>query len=166
MTTTTNHPSGLPEQEPTSPTAVVLCGGEAWAKTGADWEARTQWLGAWGDLRVFAAERGGATLFDLADLPTGLTEVQKEVVSAKWRSGDPDEKLTELLRVARMEGAHAVAVVDGVTHSGSVEVRRDAVDYPYLALGDAGASYNVWFYYTGWTISARTIAGLMGGEQA
>ena len=77
--TINENPSGLPEQEPTSPTAAVLCDGETWAKTGADWESPRE-IRAWGDLRDLAAERGGATLFDLADLPTGLTEVQKEAV--------------------------------------------------------------------------------------
>ena len=43
--TTTNHPSSLPEQEPTSTTAVVLCGDESWANTAIGWESRTQWLG-------------------------------------------------------------------------------------------------------------------------
>ena len=54
MTTTTNHPSSLPEQEPTSPTAVVLCDGETWAKTGADWESPRE-IRAWGDLRAALA---------------------------------------------------------------------------------------------------------------
>ena len=176
--TTTNHPSSLPEQEPTSPTAVVLCDGEAWANTGGDWESQSQ-LFSWGDLRKIAAERGGATLFDLADLPTGLTEAQKEavrsaeskflaggriskeirnafpevfaddLVTVKWKSGGDT---AELLRVAEMEGAHAVAVVDGVTHSGSVKVRH-ASGYPYLAIGGAGAQRSVWFYGPGLTIT-------------
>lgn len=177
--TTTDHPSGLPEQEPTSPTAVVLCDGATWAKTGADWESPGHYC-TWGGLRNLAADRGGAALFDLADLPTGLTEVQKEVVrtawatldvrghdvsagvlrdafpdafaddlvSARWKSGDPDEKLAELLRVAEMDGAHAVIERGGVTHSGSVEVRRDSTDYPYLA-----APYRVRFCYPGCTIT-------------
>ena len=83
MATTATHPSGLPEQEPTSPTAVVLCDGKTWAKTGADWESLRD-LCSWGGLRDFAAEKGGATLFDLADLPMGLTEVQKEAVRSAW----------------------------------------------------------------------------------
>ena len=85
--TINENPSGLPEQEPTSTTAVVLLNGEAWVKTGADWESLGH-LCSWGDLRNLAAERGGATLFDLADLPTGLTEVQKEALSdgtKQWR---------------------------------------------------------------------------------
>ena len=83
MTTTITHPSGLPEQEPTSPTAVVLCDGETWVKTGADWES-LGYLCSWGDLRDFAAGKGGATLYDLADLPTGLTGVQKEAIRSAW----------------------------------------------------------------------------------
>ena len=79
MTTTIAHPSGLPKQEPTSPTAAVLCDGETWAKTGADWESPRE-IRAWGNLRDLAAERGGATLFDLADLTTGLTEEQKGAI--------------------------------------------------------------------------------------
>ena len=82
--TTTTHPSGLPEQEPTSPTAVVLCGDESWVNTSVGWESRTQWWGAWGALRDFAAENGGATLLDIADLPTGLTGVQKEAIRSAW----------------------------------------------------------------------------------
>ena len=121
------------------------------------------------------------TASELADLPARLSEAQKEavrgaaecfncakchalrdafpevfgdnIVTVTWKSGDPEEKLADLLRVARMEGAHAVAVVDGVTHSGSVEVRRDSFDYPYLAIGDAGVPRNVWFYDPGWTIT-------------
>ena len=76
--TINENPSGLPEQEPTSPTAVVLCAGEAWVNTG-NWESLSE-IRAWGDLRDLAAKRGGATLYDLADLTTGLTEVQKEAV--------------------------------------------------------------------------------------
>ena len=81
--TTTNHPSGLPEQEPTSPTAVVLCGDESWVNTAIGWESLTKWLGAWGDLRDFAAEKGGATLVNLADLPdlpARLSEAQKGAI--------------------------------------------------------------------------------------
>lgn len=150
MTTTATHPSGLPEQEPTSTTAVVLCGDESLVNTGVGWESRTQWWGAWGDLRDFAAENGGATLFDLADLPTGLTEVQKEAVrsieskfltrggisteirktfpevfaddrvTATWKSGDSDDVWAELLRVACMDGASVMGTQSGVTYSGLV----------------------------------------------
>ena len=92
--TTTTHPSGLPEQEPTSPTAAVLCGGEAWAKTGADWESPRE-LCSWGDLRDIADVSGGATLFDLADLPTGLTEVQKGAVRSMWRATEGFAETTD-----------------------------------------------------------------------
>ena len=175
--TINENPSGLPEQEPTSPTAAVLCDGETWAKTGADWESPRE-IRAWGDLRDLAAERGGATLFDLADLPTGLTEVQKEavrsieskfltggglatdirnalpeafaddLVTAKWKYGYSDEKRTELLRVARMEGAHAVAVVDGVTYSGAVS----EVDVDRIIIGGAGLTLPLW--QIGWNVTA------------
>ena len=178
--TTTDHPSGLPEQEPTSPTVAVLCDGGAWAKTGDDWESPSHFC-SWGGLRNLAAERGGANLFDLADLPTGLTEAQKEavrsteskflagggisteirnafpeafaddLVTVKWKSGDSDEKLAELLRVTEMEGAHAVAECHGVTHSGPAKVRRGAVET--LSIGDAVAPYHIGFYYPGWTIT-------------
>ena len=178
--TTTNHPSSLPEQEPTSPTAVVLCDGATWAKTGAGWESPGHYC-SWGGLRNLAAERGGATLLDLAYLTTGLTEAQKEaarsteskflaggriskeirnafpeafaddLVTVKWKSGDSDEKLAELLRVTEMEGAHAVAEGHGATHSGPAKVRRDAVET--LAIGDAVAPYHIWFYDPGWTIT-------------
>ena len=147
--TTTDHPSGLPEQEPTSPTVAVLCDGETWAKTGDDWESPRHFC-SWGGLRNLAAERGGATLFDLADLPTGLTEVQKEAVrsiesrfltgggisteirktfpevfaddrvTARWKSGDSDDVWAELLRVACMDGASVVGTQSGVTYSGPV----------------------------------------------
>lgn len=147
--TTITCPPGLPEQEPTSPTVAVLCDGEAWAKTGADWESPGHYC-TWGGLRHLAAERGGATLFDLANLPTGLTEVQKEAVrsieskfltrggisteirktfpevfaddrvTVTWKSGDSDEKRSELMRVAKMEGAHVTATRYGATRSGNV----------------------------------------------
>ena len=153
--TTTDHPSSLPEQEPTSPTVAVLCDGEAWAKTGDDWKSPRHFC-SWGGLRNLAAERGGAFLFDLANLPTGLTEAQKgafadDRVTATWKSGDSDEKLAELLRVAEMEGAHAVAERDGVTYSGPAKVRRYAVET--LTIGDAGAPYHIGFYCPGWTIT-------------
>ena len=180
MPTTTNHPSGLPEQEPTSPTAVVLCGGEAWAKTGADWEARTQWLGAWGNLRVFAAEKGGATLLDLADLPTGLTEAQKEavrsieskfltrgglateirnalpeafaddLVTAKWKSSDSDEKWADLLRVACMDGASVVATRCGATRSGNVHHVERSIR---IHLGLISGEVVIDLLLGGWTIT-------------
>ena len=193
--TINENPSGLPEQEPTSPTAAVLCDGETWAKTGADWESPRE-IRAWGDLRDLAAEMGGATLFDLADLPTGLTEEQKgairsieskflarggisteirnafpeafgdDLVTAKWRPGDPDEKMTDLLRVAEMDGAHTVAKHREVTFSGPVEVRRDTYDDPYLAFGGAGYRHGVWPFHPGWTITATApkIADPTGGD--
>ena len=77
--TTTTHPSGLPEQEPTSPTAVVLCGDESWVNTAMGWESLTQWLGAWGDLRDFAARNGGATLLDLAGIPVPATTTGERI---------------------------------------------------------------------------------------
>ena len=175
--TTTNHPSGLPEQEPTSPTAVVLCGDESWVNTGVGWESRTQWLGTWGALRDFAAERGGAILFDIADLPTGLTEVKKEavrsieskfltrgglatdirnalpeafaddLVTAKWKSGDSDETWADLLRVACMDGASVVGTQSGVTHSGLVF----AAQHDCVLVGTPGISIPLWG--VGWTVT-------------
>lgn len=178
--TTTDHPSGLPKQEPTSHTVAVLCDGGAWAKTGADWESLSHFC-SWGGLRNLAAERGGAALFDLADLPTGLTEVQKEAVrsiegkflarggisteirmafpevfaddrvAATWKSGDSDEKLAELLRVVRMEGAHVVATRGGVTRSGNVHhVERSF----HIHLGDAITEAIVDLSLSGSTIAA------------
>ena len=112
--TINENPSGLPEQEPTSPTAVVLCTGEAWVRTDIGlWESLSD-ADSWDSLRVNAAEKGGATLFDIAEAFAG------DLVSAEWRSGDPDEKLTELLRVAEMEGAHVTATRHGATRSGNV----------------------------------------------
>ena len=80
--TTTNHLSGLPEQEPTSPAAIVLCGGEAITR-GADghcWESDNYRFHKWSALRSFAANNGGATLYDLVGAPAGLTDAQKEAV--------------------------------------------------------------------------------------
>ena len=147
MTTTITHPSGLPEQEPTSPTAVVLCGDESWVNTAIGWESRTQWMGEWGRLRVFAAWVGGATLYDLADLPAGLTEVKKEVVTAKWESGDSDETWADLLRVACMDGASVVGTQSGVTHSGLVF----AAQHDCVLVGTPGISIPPWG--VGWTVT-------------
>ena len=174
--TINENPSGLPEQEPTSPTAVALCTGEAWVRTDIGlWESLSD-ADSWDSLRVNAAEKGGATLFDLADLPAGLTEAQKaavrsieskflargrismeirnafpeafgDLVTAKWKFGDSDEKMAELLRVARMEGAHVVAVVDGVTHSGSVS----KVGVDHIIIGGTGFTLPLW--QIGWTIT-------------
>lgn len=66
--TINENPSGLPEQEPTSHTAVVLCAMEAWVKTGGCWESASE-VYTWETLRDLAAEEGGATLLDLVDLP-------------------------------------------------------------------------------------------------
>ena len=147
--TTTTHPSNLPEQEPTGPTAVVLLNGEAWLRIGVGWESRTQWCCEWGALRDFAAKRGGATLYDIADLPTGPTEVQKEAIRSAWATLDvrghdvsagilrgafPEafaddlvtakwesaEDTAEFLRVASLMGARVVAVRDGVTVTGPI----------------------------------------------
>ena len=172
--TTTNHPSGLPEQEPTSPTAVVLCGDNSWVNTAIGWESLTQWLGTWGDLRDLAAEKGGATLFNLADLPTGLTEAQKEavrsieskflargaisteirktfpeafadLVTVKWKSGDSDDAWAELLRVARMDGAHVVGTQSGVTYSGlAVAAHSDHIYIGCTSTGRAALALTPW----------------------
>ena len=176
--TTTTHPSGLPEQEPTSPTVAVLCDGETWAKTAAGWESPRHFC-SWGGLRNLAAERGGAALVDLADLPTGLTKVQKEairsawatltvrgsdvsavvlrdafpevfagdLVSATWKSGDSDDVWAELLRVARMDGAHVVGTQSGVTHSGLVF----AAQHDCVLVGTPGISIPLWG--VGWTVT-------------
>ena len=72
-------------------------------------------------------------------------------MTAKWKYGYSDEKRTELLRVARMEGAHAVAVADGVTYSGAVsEVSEVSVDH--IIIGGAGLTLPLW--QIGWTITA------------
>ena len=174
--TINENPSGLPEQEPTSPTVVVLCDGETWVKTGDGWESPRHFC-SWGGLRNLAADRGGAALVDLADLPAGLTEAQKaavrsieskfltrgglatelrnafpevfadDLVTAKWKYAYPYEKLAELLRVARMEGAHAVAVVDGVTHSGTVS----KVSVDHIIIGGTGFALPLW--QIGWTVT-------------
>ena len=71
-------------------------------------------------------------------------------MTAKWKYGYSDEKRTELLRVARMEGAHAVAVADGVTYSGAVsEVSEVSVDH--IIIGGAGLTLPLW--QIGWTIT-------------
>ena len=191
--TTTDHPSGLPEQEPTSHTVAVLCDGATWAKTGADWESLTQWLGAWGDLRDFAAEKGGATLFDLADLPTGLTEAQKEavrsieskflargristeirktfpeafadLVTVKWKSGDSDDVWAELLRVARMDGAHVVGTQSGVTYSGlAVAAHSDHIYIGCTSTGRAALALTPWVDLT-ITVTAPKPVDPTGGD--
>ena len=69
-------------------------------------------------------------------------------MTAKWKYGYSDEKRTELLRVARMEGAHAVAVADGVTYSGAVS----EVDVDRIIIGGAGLTLPLW--QIGWTITA------------
>ena len=177
MTITTN-PSRLPEQEPTSHTAVVLCAGDAWVKTGANWESLRE-ICAWGGLRNLAAERGGATLFDLADLTTGLTEVQKEavrsieskfftrgglaadirdafpeafgdLVTATWDPCDPDASPSELLRVAEMEGAHVTATRYGATLSGNVHHVERSVR---IHLGIISDEVVIDLLLGGWTIT-------------
>ena len=176
--TITNHPSRLPEQEPTSHTAVVLCAGDAWVRIGANWESLRE-IRAWGDLRNLAAERGGATLFDLADLPAGLTGVQKEavrsieskfftrggistkirdafpeafgdLVTATWDPCDPDASPSELLRVAEMEGAHVTATRYGATRSGNVHRVERSVR---IHLGIISDEVVIDLLLGGWTIT-------------
>ena len=192
--TTTNHPSGLPEQGPTSPTVAVLCDGEAWANTGDDWESQSQ-LFSWGDLRKLAAERGGATLFDIADLPTGLTEAQKEavrsaeskflaggriskeirnafpeafaddLVTVKWKSGDSDDVWAELRRVARMDGAHVVGTHSGVTYSGLVvAAHSDHISIGCTSTGRSALALTPWGVDWTITVTAPKPADPTGGD--
>ena len=147
--TTTTHPSGLPEQEPTSPTAVVLCTGEAWVRTDIGlWESLSD-ADSWDSLRVNAAEKGGATLFDIAEAFAG------DLVSAEWRSGDPDEKLTELLRVAEMEGAHVTATRHGATRSGNVHHVERSVR---IHLGIFSGEVVIDLRLGGWTLTVTAPA--------
>ena len=78
------------------------------------------------------------------DIPEAFAD---DLVTAKWKYGYSDEKRTELLRVARMEGAHAVAVVYGVTHSGAVS----EVGVNRIIIGRAGLTLPLW--QIGWTIT-------------
>ena len=191
--TTTDHPSGLPEQEPTSPTVAVLCDGEAWAKTGDDWESPRHFC-SWGGLRNLAAERGGATLFDLANLPTGLTEAQKEavrsieskflarggisteirttfpeafaddLVAVKWKSGDSDDVWAELRRVARMDGAHVVGTQSGVTYSGlAVAAHSDHIAIGCTSTGRSALALTPWGDWT-ITVTAPKPVDPTGGD--
>lgn len=186
MTTTTDHPSSLPEQEPDRCTTIVLIDDVTFISTditGRDcWESIENYGMSWDELRDFAAEKGGATLFDIADLPTGLTEVQKEVirsaeatlticgsdfsagvlrdafpgvfaddlVTARWQYGYSDEKLTELLRVAEMEGAHVTATRYGATRSGNVHHVERSVR---IHLGIFSDEVVIDLLLGGWTIT-------------
>lgn len=191
--TTTNHPSGLPKQEPTSPTVAVLCDGETWAKTGDDWESPRHFC-SWGGLRNLAAERGGATLFDLANLPTGLTEAQEEavrsieskflarggisteirmtfpdafaddLVAVKWKSGDSDDVWAELRRVARMDGAHVVGTQSGVTYSGlAVAAHSDHIAIGCTSTGRSALALTPWGDWT-ITVTAPKPVDPTGGD--
>ena len=192
--TTTDHPSGLPEQEPTSPTVAVLCDGATWAKTGADWESPGHYC-TWGGLRNLAADRGGAALFDLADLPTGLTGAQKEAVrsieskfltrggisteirktfpevfaddrvTARWKSGDSDDVWAELLRVACMDGAHVVGTQSGVTYSGlAVAAHSDHISIGCTSTGSVVLAITPWGVDWTITVTAPKPADPTGGD--
>ena len=89
------------------------------------------------------------------DIPEAFAD---DLVTAKWKYGYSDEKRTELLRVARMEGAHAVAVVDGVTYSGAVS----EVDVDRIIIGAPGFRLPLW--QIGWTITATAPADPTGGD--
>ena len=180
--TTTNTKSRLPEQEPDRRTTLVLCDGEMFISVGARkedcWESISKAPMSWIKLCDFAASCDRATLVDLADLPTGLTEVQKgairsaveyssegdfdplmsafpEVFSddleiAKWESGDPEEVRDELLRVAEMDGAHVTATRNGSTRSGNVHyVER----FVRIHLGDIPNEEVIDIRLGGWTIA-------------
>ena len=94
------------------------------------------------------------------DIPEAFAD---DLVTAKWKYGYSDEKRTELLRVARMEGAHAVAVADGVTYSGAVsEVSEVSLDH--ISIGSARLTLPLW--QIGWnvTVAAPKPADPTGGD--
>ena len=73
-----------------------------------------------------------------------------DLVTAEWRSGDPDEKLTELLRVAEMEGAHVTATRYGATRSGNVHHVERSVR---IHLGIFSGAVVIDLRLGGWTIT-------------
>ena len=81
------------------------------------------------------------------EIRNAFPEAFGDLVTAKWKYGDSDEKMAELLRVAEMEGAHAVAVVDGVTHSGTVS----KVSVDHIIIGGTGFTLPLW--QIGWTVT-------------
>ena len=164
--TTTNTKSRLPEQEPDRRTTLVLCDGEMFISVGARkedcWESISKAPMSWIKLCDFAASCDRATLVDLADLPTGLTEVQKGAIrsAVEYSSGGDFDPLMsafpevssddleiakresgkgtdDLIRVASMDGARMHNTDWTVTVTAPKPVNRTGVD-PVVLAGQRG----------------------------
>ena len=136
----------------------VMCVGDVhWLTVGETYTVESisesgEFVRVVGDSGIVDGWGGRNFRIDKTDIRNDIPEAfADDLVTAKWKYGYSDEKRTELLRVARMEGAHAVAVADGVTYSGAVsEVSEVSVDH--IIIGGAGLTLPLW--QIGWTITA------------
>ena len=136
----------------------VMCVGDAyWLTVGETYTVESisesgEFVRVVGDNGLVNGWGGSNFRIDKTDIRNDIPEAfADDLVTAKWKYGYSDEKRTELLRVARMEGAHAVAVADGVTYSGAVsEVSEVSLDH--IIIGGAGLTLPLW--RIGWTITA------------
>ena len=135
----------------------VMCVGDAyWLTAGKTYTVESisesgEFVRVVGDNGLVVGWGGSSFRIDKTDIRNDIPEAfADDLVTAKWKYGYSDEKRTELLRVARMEGAHAVAVADGVTYSGAVsEVSEVSLDH--IIIGGAGLTLPLW--QIGWTIT-------------
>ena len=135
----------------------VMCVGDAyWLTAGKTYTVESisesgEFVRVVGDHGLLDGWGGSNFRIDKTDIRNDIPEAfADDLVTAKWKYGYSDEKRTELLRVARMEGAHAVAVADGVTYSGAVsEVSEVSLDH--IIIGGAGLTLPLW--QIGWTIT-------------
>ena len=136
----------------------VMCVGDAYGLTvGKTYTVESisesgEFVRVVGDHGLLDGWGGSNFRIDKTDIRNDIPEAfADDLVTAKWKYGYSDEKRTELLRVARMEGAHAVAVADGVTYSGAVsEVSEVSLDH--IIIGGAGLTLPLW--QIGWNVTA------------
>ena len=145
----------------------VMCVGDAYGLTvGKTYTVESisesgEFVRVVGDSGLVDGWGGSNFRIDKTDIRNDIPEAfADDLVTAKWKYGYSDEKRTELLRVARMEGAHAVAVVGGVTYSGAVS----EVGVDYIIIGGAGLTLPLW--QIGWnvTVAAPKPADPTGGD--
>ena len=95
------------------------------------------------------------------EIRNAFPEAFGDLVTATWKSGDPEEVRDELLRVAEMEGAHVTATRYGATRSGNVHHVERSVR---IHLGAISGEVVIDLLLGGWTITVTAPADPTGGD--